>query len=174
MLFFVSKSDICNVGDNNTISSCGKMLFDILHNLKFHLEYVLKVNSLKLNPGKFQSMTLLGANPEIKVNLLLDRNRIEKFLKVALLGITIGDKLNFKTHIEDVYRLASYKLHALQRIRKYFRSQNTFFSWNRNCFFLKKTLEKPYLNLHFKFHDFFSWSNEYMKVLSLGFFSFQT
>ena len=61
MLFFVSKtydiSDICSFADDNTPSSCGKMLGDILHNLKFDLGYILKwfyVNSIKRNPGKFQ------------------------------------------------------------------------------------------------------------------------
>ena len=48
----------------------------------------------------------LGVNPDIKVNLLLGRSKIEKFQKVALLGITIDDKLNFKTYIENICRLA--------------------------------------------------------------------
>ena len=34
-------------------------------------------------------------------------------------------------------------------------------------------MEKPYLNLHFNFHDFFLWNNEDKKVLSFGVF-FQT
>ena len=108
MLFFVSKSDICNFADNNALSSCGKMLGDILHNLKFDLGHILKwlnVNSLKPNPGKFQ------------VNLFLGGNEIEKSQKVVLLGITIDDKLSFKTHIENIYRQAKNKLQALQRIR---------------------------------------------------------
>ena len=36
------------------------------------------------------------------------------------------------------------------------RSQNTFFFEIRKYyFFLHKVMEKPYLNLHFKFQDFF-------------------
>ena len=35
MFFFVSKSDICNFADDNTLSSCGKMFGDSVHNLKF-------------------------------------------------------------------------------------------------------------------------------------------
>ena len=56
------------------------------------------------------------------------------------------------------------------------RSQNTFFflEIEKYCFILHKTMEKPYLNLHFKFHDFFPLNNEDMKILSFGFFSFQT
>ena len=29
-------------------------------------------------------------------------------------------------------------------------------------------MEGPYLNLHFKFHDFFPWNNQDMEILSLG------
>ena len=36
-----------------------------------------------------------------------------------LIGITNDDKLSFKTHIENIGRKAKYKLHALQRRRKY-------------------------------------------------------
>ena len=72
MLFFVSKSDVCNFADDNTLSSCGKMLGDILHNLKFDLGHILKwfkLNSLKLNPGKFQFM-ILRTGTDIKVKNL--------------------------------------------------------------------------------------------------------
>ena len=97
------------------------MLGDILHNLKFDLGHILKwfkANSLKPNSGKFQFM-ILGTNTDIKVSLFLDENKIEKSQEVVLLGITIDDKLNFKTHIENICRKAKYKLHTLQNIRKY-------------------------------------------------------
>ena len=55
----------------------------------------------------------------------------------------------------------------------FLRSQNTFFFWKwKNTVFLHKTLEKPYLNLHFKFHYFFlPWNNEDVNILSFVFFS---
>ena len=62
---------------------------------------------------------ILGKNTDIKVNLFLDGNKTEKSQEAVLLGITIDDKLSFKTHIENICRKAKYKLHALQRIRKY-------------------------------------------------------
>ena len=95
------------------------MLGDILHNLKFDLGHILKlfkVNSLKPNLGKFQCM-ILGTNTDVKANLFLDGNKIEKSQEQVLLGITIDDKIRFKTHIEDICRKAKYKLHALQRIK---------------------------------------------------------
>ena len=78
MLFFVSKSEICNFADDNTLSSCGRMLGNILHNLKFNLGNILKwfkVNSSKPDPGKFQFM-ILGTKTDIKVNLFLDGDEI--------------------------------------------------------------------------------------------------
>ena len=62
---------------------------------------------------------ILRTNADIKVNLFPDKNKIEKSQEVVLLGIIIDDKLNFKIHIENICRKAKYKLHALQRIRKY-------------------------------------------------------
>ena len=59
-------------------------------------------------------------------------------------------------------------------IKSVLRSQNTFFSWNRKIlFFLHKTLERPYFNLHFKFHDFFPRIRKIWKF-KLCLFSFQT
>ena len=60
--------------DDNTLSSCGKMLGDTLYNPKFDLGHILKlfkVNSLKPNHGKFQCM-ILGTNTNTKVNLFLE------------------------------------------------------------------------------------------------------
>ena len=81
--------------DDDIISSCGIVLGDILHNLKFDLGHILKwfkANLLKPNPGKFQFM-ILGINTDIKVNLFLDGNKIEKSQEVALFRITVADKL---------------------------------------------------------------------------------
>ena len=39
--------------------------------------------------------------------------------EVKLLGTTIDNELKFKKHIEDLCKKASYKLHALRRIRGY-------------------------------------------------------
>ena len=51
---------------------------------------IVKINSLELNPGKFQFI-ILGTNTD----LFLDGNKIEKSQEVAVLGITINDKLSF-------------------------------------------------------------------------------
>ena len=94
MCFCLSHIDICNFVDDSTIISCGIILGDILHNLKFDSGYISKwfeVNLLKPNPGKFQLM-ILRLNTNIKANLIRDGNKIEKSQEVILLGITIDVK----------------------------------------------------------------------------------
>ena len=83
------------------------IIIDLGHTLKW-----FKVNSLKPNPSKFEFM-ILETNTDIKVNLFLDGNKIVKSHEVVLLGMTIYDKLSFKTRIENICRKAKYKLHAL-------------------------------------------------------------
>ena len=56
---------------------------------------------IKAKLGIFQLM-VLGINTDIKVNLFLDGNKIEKSQEVILLGTTIDDKLSFKTHFENI------------------------------------------------------------------------
>ena len=102
------------------------MLGYILHNLEVNLGHILKwlkVNSLEPNPGKFQFI-ILGTNTDIKVNLFLDENKIQKSQEVVLLGINVDDKLSFKMHVVNNFRKAKYKLHTLQRIRKYLSTYN--------------------------------------------------
>ena len=63
--------------------------------------------------------------------------------------------------------LSKRNLNVIQGLRILF-----FFEIRKYYFFLHKVMEKPYLNLHFKFQDFFPWNNEDMKICSLGFFFF--
>ena len=80
---------------------------------------------------------ILGTKGDIKVNIFLDGNKFEKPQEVVLLGITIDDKLSFKTHIQNICQKAKYKLHALQRIRKYLSTDKA------------KTLCNAFINRHF-------------------------
>ena len=51
--------------------------------------------------------------------LNIGKNKIESSTEVILLGIKIDKQLKFKSHIEELWRKAAYKLHALRRIGKY-------------------------------------------------------
>ena len=77
-----------------------------------------KINSLKANSGKFQFMAL-GNEDERSFNIHIKSVSIKNSGEVTLLGIKIDKNLAFKKHISELCGRASYKLHALRRIRKY-------------------------------------------------------
>ena len=77
-----------------------------------------KINSMKPNPKKFQFM-ILGKGSRLPVILNVNNIKIRESQKVMSLGLTIDNCLTFKDHIDTLCRNASYKLHALRRIRKY-------------------------------------------------------
>ena len=62
---------------------------------------------------------ILGEKNRNSVKLIINSTEIEETKKVVLLGITIDNLLTFNEHIDNLCRTASYKLHALQGIRKY-------------------------------------------------------
>ena len=98
----------------------------VFSNLNSDLSNVIdrfKINSLKANPGKFQFMAL-GANKNDSFNLNVAGNVIPSTSEVKLLGIMIDNELKFKKHINELCRKASYKLHALQKIRRYLSGKN--------------------------------------------------
>ena len=61
----------------------------------------------------------LAANKNKSFSINVRRINIPSKNEVILLGITIDHELKFNKHIEDLCKQASFKLHALRRIRKY-------------------------------------------------------
>ena len=121
LFFFITKSEVCNFADDNTLYSCNKNLKHVFSHLKYDLRNVLdwfKINSMKANPGKFQFM-VLGVKNILHFTINVNGKIIPRSNEVKLLGITIDNELKFKKHIEDLCKKASYKLHALRRIRGY-------------------------------------------------------
>ena len=69
--FSITKSEVCNFADDNTLFSSGKNLDHVFTNLDNDLNHVIdwfKINSLKANPSKFQFM-VPGANRNDCLNL---------------------------------------------------------------------------------------------------------
>ena len=121
LFFFITKSEVCNFADDNTLYSCNKNLEHVLSSLKYDLRNVLdwfKINSMKANPGKFQFM-VLGVINIVHFTINVNGKIIPCSNEVKLLGVTIDNELKFKKHVEDLCKKASYKLHALRRIRGY-------------------------------------------------------
>ena len=80
------------------------------------MSYWFQVNSLKANPGKFQ-LTILGDKKNNIFVLNIHDKEIKNSSEVEQLGITTGRQLKLKKHTDNLWRKASYKLHALRRIR---------------------------------------------------------
>ena len=121
LFFELSKTEICNFADDNTIYDCGSSLQTIVANLEHdacNLLQWFKINSLKANPNKFQFM-ILGKNVTETFSLNVNETTIEASSNVVLLGVTIDQQLDFKLHVDNLCRHAMYKVYALRRIRKY-------------------------------------------------------
>ena len=117
----MTKSEVCNVADDNTLYSCNKNLEHVFSNVEYDLRNELdwfNINSMKTNPGKLQ-FRVLGVTNTAPFRLNVNGKIIPFSIEVKLLGITIDNELKFEKHIEDLCKKASYKLHALRRIRGY-------------------------------------------------------
>ena len=124
--FFITKSEVCNFADDNTIYSFGSDLDKIFKNLTNDMKNILawfEINSLKANPSKFQFM-VLGKTTGTFI-LKIKNTIIKSSSTIILLGITIDRKLDFAEHINNVCSNATYKLFALRRIRKYLNIKKT-------------------------------------------------
>ena len=95
----------------------GKKLDTIFSNLKYDLENVLswfQASSLKANPSKFEFM-ILGDKQNTLFVLNFNGKKINNSRELEL----SDNQLKFKKHIENLCKKASFKLHALRRIRKF-------------------------------------------------------
>ena len=50
---------------------------------------------------------------------LTTRKKINNSREIELLGIVIGNQIKFKKYIENLCKKASFKLHALRKLRKF-------------------------------------------------------
>ena len=77
-----------------------------------------RLNLLKANPGKFQFMILSKKTCYehiVKINLIC----VQSSNDVTVLGVITEKSLTFKKDIDNLVHKAQYKLHVLQRIRKF-------------------------------------------------------
>ena len=76
------------------------------------------LNSLKANLGKFQFM-ILSDKTCYKHILKINSTCVQSSDDVTLLSVMTDKNFIFKKHVDSLVRKAQYKLHALQRIRKF-------------------------------------------------------
>ena len=77
-------------------------------------------NEMIINPDKFQAIILDKKKSSLtNIPLTIDNQTIKSFPSVALLGIHLGDKLNFNLHISNICRSAANQLSGLIRLKSY-------------------------------------------------------
>ena len=143
--------------------SFDKKLDTIFSNLKYDLKNVLswfQVNSLKPNPSKFQFM-IIGDKQNTPSVLNINGKNINNSREIEFLGIVIDNQLKLNKHIENLCKKASFKLHALCRIRKFLMVEktriltNAFINSQFNYapliwMFASKTATNKILKIHYK------------------------
>ena len=67
---------------------------------------------MKANPGKCHLLT----SSSDKGSICVDNYNIKSSKREKLLGIKIDNKLNFKTHVDEICKKAAQKLNALSRV----------------------------------------------------------
>ena len=114
---FVSKCNLCNYADDNTLYSTGKDLNGIRRNLEMDfmiLHQWFHENHLTLNPGKFRYMVI--GSRDLSHEIMLINNKITSSNEEKLLGI-FSEKINFESYIDSFCKKASQKINALARLK---------------------------------------------------------
>ena len=114
LFLFISKSSLSNYADDSTLYTFGDNLKKIKDNLRNSFDTVHQwfyENYLVLNPGKCHFMCLEN-NTENETflffNILMENSKEQ-----IILGVTIDNKLNFKSHISELCKKPSQKISAL-------------------------------------------------------------
>lgn len=117
---FLSRTDVCNFADDNTLYSCAYTLQSVISDLEYDMSRSLswfKMNQLVANPAKFQFM-FLGTNTKSLI-LHIGGIKIKSTSYVKLLGVSIDCKLVFDLHITNMCNQASSRVRCLYRVRNY-------------------------------------------------------
>ena len=162
LIFFIQEIEVCNFADDTNICSCSINYKEAAHKLSKDTRIVLnlfKVNSMVANPGKFQLMFLRSKIDSSKITFAIENKQIKFKREVNILGITIDEKFTFTKHIANICSLASNRLRALTRIRRFlsmiqtkYLSELYIMSAFRSCplirMFCNKTLNNQVNKIH--------------------------
>ena len=123
LYLWITKTDLLNFADDNTISAAGKTIEDLILTLETDSQKAIewfKLNEMIVNPDKFQAI-IVKKNTNIKDSYPLKINDqiINSESSVKLLGIEIDNKLSFDKHISTLCKKASNQLNAIGRIQNY-------------------------------------------------------
>ena len=116
----IDKSTLCNYADDNTLYTSGNDANAVINKLKQDFSKIFKwfyENFMILNPDKCYFLTL--GFQDAQPNFSYDNITIKNVSEEKILGITIDNKLTFKSHLKNICKKANQKLNALARITKF-------------------------------------------------------
>ena len=91
-------------------------------------------NSMRANPDKFH---LLLDDSDTNLSIKVDNYEIKNSNEEKLLGITFDNKLTFETHVANLCKKATQKLHTLSRVYHYMDERK------------RRTIMKAFINSQF-------------------------
>ena len=123
---FISKCQLCNYADGNTLYKSEKNMQKIKNDLEMDFMILHKwfhENHMVLNPDKCHYIVIGDDDPNQKI--ILNNNEIASSNEEKLLGILLDSKLNFDSHITSLCKKAGQKRSALARISHYLSQDQT-------------------------------------------------
>ena len=120
IFLFVESSSICNYADDKTLFAFGKTFDKVTKKLQndfLILDEWFFNNFLRLNFDKCHFLTL--GTPNYLPNFKRKNITIKNSVSEKLLGVIMGNKLDFMEHLNTVCKKANLKLHALSRISRF-------------------------------------------------------
>ena len=118
LFLILDKVNFASYADDNTPYVIGNGAKEAINSLKEpsdELFYWFANNQMKANPDKCH---LLISSSD-KVSICVDNYNIKSSKCEKLFDIKIDNKLNFNTHIDEIYRKAGQKLNVLSRVTPY-------------------------------------------------------
>ncbi len=110
--------DIFNYADDNTACCYGNCTAQVVQGLEKVASVMItwfKLNEMKVNGNKFQLM-LSNRQMAENVSINVDGYVIKSEHVVKFWGLYIDEVLNFRAHVDNIYRKAGRKLNVLARL----------------------------------------------------------
>ena len=123
IFMFISKCNLCNYADDNTLYSTGKDLNRIRRNLEIDfmiLQQWFHENHMTLNLGTCHYLVI--GSRDLSHEIMLNNSKITSSNEEKLLGIFLESKLKFESHIASLCKKAGQKINALARLKNYLTS----------------------------------------------------
>ena len=84
-MFFIQETEVCNIGDDTTIYSCSPNFEEAtlkLYNDTYLILNWSRINSMAVNPGKFQIMFFCSNINNSKITFMIENKRVKSEVKL--------------------------------------------------------------------------------------------